>query len=37
MRTSVVVPQLSTIKRGPLASILGQAGLAPAEFVALLQ
>ena len=33
----VVVPQHTTIKRGTLASILRQAGLTPAEFLALLK
>ncbi|WP_207229828.1 type II toxin-antitoxin system HicA family toxin [Krasilnikovia cinnamomea] len=32
----VVVPQHATIKRGTLASILRQAGLTAAEFLALL-
>jgi predicted RNA binding protein YcfA (HicA-like mRNA interferase family) len=32
----VVVPQHGVVKRGTLASILRQAGLAPAEFLKLL-
>ncbi|GAA0651327.1 type II toxin-antitoxin system HicA family toxin [Kutzneria viridogrisea] len=33
---TVVVPQHGTVKRGTLASIVRQAGLTPAEFLALL-
>jgi predicted RNA binding protein YcfA (HicA-like mRNA interferase family) len=33
----VIVPQHTTIKRGTLASIIRQAGLTPAEFLALLK
>jgi predicted RNA binding protein YcfA (HicA-like mRNA interferase family) len=34
---AVVIPQHSTIKRGTLGSILRQAGITPAEFLALLR
>ena len=33
---TAIVPMLGTVKRGTLASIIRQAGLTPAEFLALL-